>query len=351
MQSFSKTHRISLLFLLALLLAVNPLLAQVRQQAPAKGIEVESNADVLSVQIYKSVKEAGRIIKLDTDINHVDPTLSFRSGELISVAYSVNFDGYVYFINVGPEGTRVIYPTMVANVAPTPANLQREVALRLNNNVGREELVLVVSRERLARLDAAISRTDKMLDTQTTDLPANQGEYYQPNVVAAAYRPLKTQGDAGAQYQSSTQRQNFASAQPQQLASVEQATAPKKTSKWKTVGIVAGGIGLSILGAWVGMRFGAPGVGNLINNASAQMGMPAAAPTGPDPNLMPSTAPISPIPADEAAGTPMVPVSRGLEVETDTTNTIRAYPMAADNGSLRLQAGQVASFRISFDHR
>lgn len=348
MQPFSNSHRISLLSLLVLLLAINPLLAQVRLQPSAKGIEVEGDADVLSVQIYKSVKEAGRIIKLDPALNPADPTLSFRSGELISVAYSVNFDGYVYFINVGPEGTRVIYPTMVTNVVPTPANLRREVALRLNNNVGREELVLMVSRERLARLDAAISRADKMLDAQTTDLPANQGEPYQPNVVTAAYRPPTPQGYVAPQRATP---QNFAPAQPQQAAPIEPSATPKKPSKWKTVGIVAGGIGLSILGAWVGMRFGAPGVGNLINNAGAQMGMPAAAPTGPDPNLMPFTAPMSPVPATEAAGAPMVPVSRGLEVETDTNNTIRAYPIAADNGSLRLSAGQVASFRISFDHR
>lgn len=348
MQLFSSIHRHPLLFLLALLLTVNPLLAQARQQTSSKGIEVESEADVLSVQIYKAVKEAGRIIKIDPAIDPADPTLSFRSGELISVAYSVNFDGYVYFINVGPEGTRVIYPTAVANIAPTAANLRREVALRLNNNIGREELVLVVARERLARLDAAIRRADKMLDAQTTDLPANQADSYPSNVVAAAYRPsTPPQPNTAPQSQSVAPPQNFTPAQPQQLAPVEQAAAPKKTSKWKTVGIVAGGIGLSILGAWVGMRFGAPGVGNLINNAGAQMGMPVAAPTGPDPNLMP--APMPPGATPEAPE--MVPVSRGLEVETDTNHTIRAYPIAADNGSLRLSAGQIASFRISFDHR
>ncbi|MEO6724017.1 MAG: hypothetical protein ABIP14_01850, partial [Blastocatellia bacterium] len=102
----------------------------------------------------------------------------------------------IYFINVGPEGTRVIFPSNVGSILPVAANVRRDVALRLNNNVGREELILIVARERIVRLDEAISRPDKMLDATTTALPAAPVDGYAPPVVAvnrpAAPAPPKT---------------------------------------------------------------------------------------------------------------------------------------------------------------
>ena len=189
MKTINKLFGFNLSLVLMLSVIAQPILAQYNQQPRARGVEVEGGTDTLNVQIFQAVKNNGQIIKLEPAINPADPTLTFKSGQLISVAYSINFDGYIYFINVGPEGTRVIYPTNTANIAPVPANLRREVALRLNNNVGREELVLIVTRERIAKLEEAINRPDKMLDAQTTALPNGPAEMNSPNVVAAVYRP------------------------------------------------------------------------------------------------------------------------------------------------------------------
>ncbi|MEO6724016.1 MAG: hypothetical protein ABIP14_01845 [Blastocatellia bacterium] len=140
---------------------------------------------------------------------------------------------------------------------------------------------------------------------------------------------------------------------------------PNKGAKWKTVGIVAGGIGAGLLGAWLNARLRAPGAGQAMNQSGAltagTTGLPAALPFPVDQNtvlLLPAdpnaAPPYIPPGADPAA--PLTrsfrPLSRGLEIETDSaSNTIYAYPAAAEGGNLRLIPGQVASFRISFDHR
>src|SRR5947209_16898936 len=106
MKNIKRLCGFNLSLLLILSLIAQPILAQQSQPPQTRGLEVEGGADTLSVQIFKAVKDAGRIIKIDPAINPADPTLAFRSGELISVVYSISFDGYVYFVNVGPEGTR-----------------------------------------------------------------------------------------------------------------------------------------------------------------------------------------------------------------------------------------------------
>lgn len=363
MKTIKNIFGFNLSLVLIVSLITYPILAQ-SQQPRTRGVEVEGGTDTLNVQIFQAVKNNGQIVKLEPAINPADPTLTFKSGQLVSVAYSISFDGYIYFINVGPEGTRVIYPTNTANIAPVPANLRREATLRLNNNVGREELILIVARERIAKLEEAINRPDKMLDAQTTALPNNAAEMNSPNVVAAIYRPntmpvtMPQQGFTQPSAPSPTQPYAAPQTQPNQFtqtAPLDASATAKKTNKWKTVGIVAGGIGLSILGGWLGSRFAAPGIGGLVNQAGAQMGMPAAAPTASgqfDPNAMPVTPTMS---QPDAMGTAVnmapVPLSRGFEIETDGNNQIHAYPAIAENGNLRLNAGQVATFRISFDHQ
>src|ERR1051325_5432947 len=74
------------------------------QEDQGKGLDLVS-ADELSVKVFKGEQQNGRLVKVGAAIDTTDPDLVFRSGELLTVSYGTNFEGYIYFINVGPEGT------------------------------------------------------------------------------------------------------------------------------------------------------------------------------------------------------------------------------------------------------
>jgi hypothetical protein len=274
-------------------------LAQTQSQTKSRGLAVEDNADALSVKVYKAVRDAGGITKSGAALNLSDPNLSFRSGELITVSYGINFDGYLYFVNVGPEGTRVIFPTNDAGIAPVVANSNHEVTLRLNEYTGREELILVVARGRLSRLDEAIRSSSKVLDQQTTSVPPttnNDPQQPGPN------SPNPSGQNGSSSPVTPTPNQPLQPSQPVQ-------PSPKKESRRGQLGIIAGGIAMELLNKW-----------------------------------------LNPSPSGSAGASGGSPPTRGLEVEQSDGNVVRASPSPGDNGNVSFGAGQVAAFRISFDH-
>ena len=286
-------YRLSLLLIVSLVSF--PVLAQRPPQTKGRGLAVEDNADALSVKVYKAVREAGAINKTGAALNLADPNLGFRSGELITVAYSLNFAGYLYFVNVGPEGTRVIFPTNDAGIAPIVTNSNHEVTLRLNEYTGREELILVVSRERLSRLDEAIGSSSKMLDQQTTAMPptTNIDQQSGPNSPSSP-------GQSG---DSSPRKPT-----PDQPVQPVQPLQPgvKSAGRGKQVGILFCSIALELMNKW-----------------------------------------LNPSSGGSAGG---APPTRGLEVEQSDGNAVRVSPSPGDNGNVSFGADQVAAFRISFDH-
>ncbi len=124
----------------------------------------ESTSDTLSVIIHKATRDDdGRFTSVGPAINPAEDHV-FKSGELILVSFTPTFESYVYFVNRGPEGTRVIFPREVGDIRAIMPGEARNLPLVFNSNVGREELIVVVSRDRLSKLDDAIARSDRMLD-------------------------------------------------------------------------------------------------------------------------------------------------------------------------------------------
>ena len=127
---------------------------------------VESGSDTLNVIVYKAARgDDGRFNRVGSPINPAEKHV-FKSGELILVSFTPTFESYVYFVNRGPEGTRVIFPREAGDIRAIMPAETRNQPLVFNNNVGREELIVVVSRDRLSKLDDAISRSDRMLVTE-----------------------------------------------------------------------------------------------------------------------------------------------------------------------------------------
>lgn len=128
------------------------------QEAP------ESASDILNVVIYKAVASGdGSTRRVGPPINPAEKH-TFQSGERIVVSFTPTFRSYVYFINRGPEGTRVIFPSKASDIRATVPDETRNQPLQFNDREGQEELIVVVSRDRLKKLDDAIARPDKLLD-------------------------------------------------------------------------------------------------------------------------------------------------------------------------------------------
>jgi hypothetical protein len=123
----------------------------------------EAPSDTLSVVIYKATRgDEGRFTRVGSPINPAQNHV-FKSGEFLLVSFTPTFESYVYFVNRGPEGTRVIFPREAGDIQAIRPGETRNQPLAFNSNVGREELIVVISRDRLSKLDDAISRSDRML--------------------------------------------------------------------------------------------------------------------------------------------------------------------------------------------
>jgi hypothetical protein len=123
-----------------------------------RGIQLREDYDAgkidgMRVLVLKS--ESGNFVP-------VDPGRIFKPGDEIRVAFESNFDGYVYVINVSPEGKkRVIFPGTQAATRNNLIQSRRQIVLPatsfiFDKETGTEILQVVMSREPIPVLDAAV---------------------------------------------------------------------------------------------------------------------------------------------------------------------------------------------------
>ena len=104
----------------------------------------------------------------------VDPGRVFTHGDEIRVAFESNFDGYVYVINVSPDGKkRVIFPgTQAANSSNVIRARQKielpRTSFIFDKEMGTEILQVVMSREPVAVLDAAVKESKGELQSASS---------------------------------------------------------------------------------------------------------------------------------------------------------------------------------------
>ncbi|MCI0486247.1 MAG: DUF4384 domain-containing protein [Blastocatellia bacterium] len=121
-----------------------------------RGLFVNKGADAMRVIILKAEEEG---------LVPVDPSHPFKEGDQIKVAFESNFNGYIYLVNITPEGKKtVLFPYADGSNNQVRANRRYEFPpggdmIEFDNEQGTEVLQVIMSRERIALLDEAIKKS------------------------------------------------------------------------------------------------------------------------------------------------------------------------------------------------
>jgi len=131
------------------------------EDARARGLFVKfesGKVDGMQVSVLK---------KVGAEKVPVEPNTEFREGDEIWVSFASNFDGYVYIVNIMPDGQkRVLFPYQTAadhqtsNLihADEPYLLPKGDAFAFDEHAGTEILQVIMSREPIPFLDAAVKK-------------------------------------------------------------------------------------------------------------------------------------------------------------------------------------------------
>jgi hypothetical protein len=99
-----------------------------------------------------------------------DASREFRKGDQIKIEFESNFDGYVYFVNVPPNGrSAVIYPDLRSGETNNLVRARqrylfpRTGTLEFDDEQGTEVLQVVLAREPVAIFEDAIKNSGGML--------------------------------------------------------------------------------------------------------------------------------------------------------------------------------------------
>jgi hypothetical protein len=155
-------------------------LAAAQNQTPLgqRGIQLKEDyntgkVDGMRILVLKS--ESGNFVP-------VDPGRVFTQGDEIRVAFESNFDGYVYVVNVSPDGKkRVVFPGNQAANSNNAIRARQRIELPrtsfiFDRETGTEILQVIMAREPVAVLDAAVKESKGALQSASSaaaELSAN----------------------------------------------------------------------------------------------------------------------------------------------------------------------------------
>lgn len=119
----------------------------------ARGLFVNKRSDAMSITVMKN--KEGMMVP-------VDPSIEFKAGDQIKVSFQSNFDGYIYVVNIQPSGKRcLLFPYAGATDNAVRSDEQYEIpaggaAIEFDKEKGTEVLQVIMAREKIAYLDAAL---------------------------------------------------------------------------------------------------------------------------------------------------------------------------------------------------
>ena len=155
-------------FSLALLAAVTLIVPAAAQAGGAKkqteasrarGLFVNKRSDAMSILVLKLVN--GTMVP-------VSPSTEFKAGDQIKIQFQSNFEGYIYVVNIEPNGKRkLLFPQEGSENAVSPEQRYDippgNSAIEFDKEVGTEVLQVIMSRDRISYLDAALKEPDQYL--------------------------------------------------------------------------------------------------------------------------------------------------------------------------------------------
>src|SRR5580765_3893719 len=119
----------------------------------ARGLFIHKTSDAMSILVLKVA---------DGTLIPVDPSTEFKAGDQIKIQFQSNFEGYIYVVNIAPSGKRrVLFPyTEASNNAVSPDERYDLPpggdAIEFDAEKGTEVLQVIMSKDRIAYLDAAL---------------------------------------------------------------------------------------------------------------------------------------------------------------------------------------------------
>jgi len=135
----------------------------------ARGLFVNKRSDALSVLVLKLD---------DNSLVPVDPSHVFKAGDQIKIQLESNFDGFIYVVNIQPSGKTCLmfpYPGVPDNRVASEEQYQippGKDALQFDEEKGTEVLQVIMSRDRVPYLDAALKEPEQCLAQSATTVAA-----------------------------------------------------------------------------------------------------------------------------------------------------------------------------------
>jgi hypothetical protein len=126
--------------------------AQRSDEARTRGLFVNKRADAMRFVLLKSE---------DNSFVPVSPRQEFKSGEEVKLSFESNFEGYIYVVNIDTGGKKcLIFPytgeTNNKVKLDQSYTLPRGATWKFDENTGTEVLQVIMSRDPVAFLDAAL---------------------------------------------------------------------------------------------------------------------------------------------------------------------------------------------------
>lgn len=138
---------------------------KVDESKRARGLFVNKRSDAMSVLVLKLE---------DSALVPVDPSHEFKAGDQIKIQLESNFDGFIYVVNIQPSGKRcLMFPYVGVSNNAVISGEQYQIppgkdAMQFDEEKGTEVLQVIMSRDRIPYLDAALKEPEGCLAQSAT---------------------------------------------------------------------------------------------------------------------------------------------------------------------------------------
>ncbi len=135
----------------------------------ARGLFIHKTSDAMSILVLKVA---------DGTLIPVDPSSEFKAGDQIKIQFQSNFEGYIYVVNIAPSGKRrllVPSPEATDNAVHSDERYDFPLggnAIQFDEEKGTEVLQVIMSRGRIAYLDAALKEPEQYLSDSASSAAA-----------------------------------------------------------------------------------------------------------------------------------------------------------------------------------
>lgn len=137
--------------------------------ARARSLFIKKQADAMSILVLK--REGDTLVP-------VDPSTSFKAGDQIKLQFQSNFEGYIYIVNIAPNGKRKVlfpYPEATDNAVQPDERYDLPPGgntIEFDQEKGIEVLQVIMSRDRIPYLDAALKDPEGYLSDSASSAAA-----------------------------------------------------------------------------------------------------------------------------------------------------------------------------------